>query len=127
MADVNTHPIEGQILLLAGAQASVALPRVPSLVSQVQRHIDSRIETYNRTCERIDGPRAASYYLVAPGHWEQLGDEVGLNRREIDAVRRSHTEQFRRDGRRLDRSDEFEATLEIREVVAVNSDNSDSP
>jgi len=116
------HPIEGQILLLAGAQASVNLARLPDLVERVQDHIDSRIEEYDRRYERIDGPRGTSYYLADADHWERLGDDLDLDDRETDAVRRAHTEQFRRDGRRLDRTEEFETTIEIRDIVAVGSD-----
>lgn len=122
MAEVSvTHPIEGQILLLAGAQASVTLTQLPDLVGRAQAHIHSRLETYDRRYERIDGPRGTSYYLVDDGHWDQLGADLDMNDREIDAVRRAHTEQFRRDGRRLDRSDEFETTIEIRDIVAIDS------
>jgi hypothetical protein len=116
MAD---HPIEGQLLLAAGARASVALHRVDGLVERAQDHVVANRETYERTYERIEGARDADFYCVETGFWERVGEELGLDRREADAVRRAHEAQFTRDGRRLDRESEFETTLEVREVVAV--------
>ncbi len=111
--------IEGQIVLLAGAQASVTLTRLSGLLDRTARYLADRRETYQRQFERLDGPDGTSYYLTDPGHWEQIGPQLGFDDRETDAVRRTHRVQFERDGRRLDRDEEFETTLEIREVVAM--------
>ena len=116
MAD---HPIEAQLVLLAGSRASVPMDRLPTLIEAAQRHIDENRETYGRRYERIDGARDATYFCVDDGFWDDLGPELGFNRRETDAVRRAHEAQFLRDGRRLDREAEFESTLELRDVVTV--------
>ncbi|MEF8828373.1 MAG: hypothetical protein V5A49_05030 [Haloarcula sp.] len=121
MADPE-YPIEGQIVLLAGTQASVPLDRLPDLLGQVQTYLRANQETYDREYERISGPREADYVCAESGHWDSIGRELGLSDREQDAVRRAHAAQFERDGRRLDRSEEFEATLEIRDVLAVSSE-----
>ena len=118
MADPE-YPIEGQIVLLAGTQASVPLDQLPDLLGQVQRYLRANRATYDREYERIDGPREADYVCAESGHWDSIGTELGLSDREQDAVRRAHVAQFERDGRRLDRGEEFEATLEIRDVLAV--------
>lgn len=122
MADPS-YPIEGQIVLLAGTQASVPLDRLPDLLGQVQRYLRANRATYDREYERIDGPREADYVCAEAGHWDSIGAELGLSDREQDAVRRAHAAQFERDGRRLDRSEEFETTLEIRDVLAVTAES----
>ena len=116
--------IEGQIVLLAGAQASVTLSRLSGLLDRTAGYLTDRRETYQRRFERVDGPDDTSYYLTESGHWDQVGTQLGFEDRETDAVRRTHAAQFERDGRRLGRSEEFGATLEIRDVVAMPSRSS---
>jgi len=116
---MSDHPIEGQIVLLAGARASVPLDRLPGLLEQAQAYVRERRDEYTRSYERIEGARECDYVCVEDGHWERVGTELGFDDRESDAVRRAHADQFTRDGRRLDREAGFESTLEIREVVAV--------
>ena len=114
-----THPIDGQVLLLAGAKASVPLERLSTLIERVQRHLGPRADEYDRRYECVheaDGVRA---YLVDPGHWRSVGDDLDLNDRETDALERTHAEQLRRIGKAIDRKAEFETALEIREVVVL--------
>jgi len=113
------HPIEGQIVLLVGAQASVTLKRLSELLHTVQAHLDGQQESYERQYERIGSVDGRVYYLVPSDHWETIGGEIGLASRESDAVRRAHEAQFDRDGRKQNRTDEFDAALEIRDVVAM--------
>jgi hypothetical protein len=115
----TSHPIEGQVVLLAGAQASVTLSELSELLEAVQRHLVDERDGYDRRFESIEGADATTYYLAEAGHWETVCDALGLDDRETDAVARTHEQQFRRDGRRLDREDEFDSTLEIRDVVAI--------
>jgi hypothetical protein len=122
MAEVP-HPIEGQVVLLAGAQASVTLTHLSDLLERVQHHVaDSRAE-YDREYERIPACGDADYYLTDQDRWDAIGRRLELEDREIDAVRRTHAEQFRRDGRRQDRREEFETALDIRDVVAIAPPN----
>lgn len=114
--------IEGQIIMLAGAQASVTLPRLSDLLDRAAQYLTDRRETYERRYERVDAPEEASYYLADAGHWEDIGTQLGFDDRETDAVRRAHEEQFERDGRRMDREEEFTTSLEIRDVVAIPTD-----
>lgn len=118
MAD---HPIEGQLLLAAGARASVPLHRVDGLVERAQGHVVANVDEYERTYERIEGTRDVDFYCVEEGFWARVGEALGFDPREADAVRRAHESQFLRDGRRLDRQSEFETTLELREIVAVSA------
>ncbi|EMA33565.1 hypothetical protein [Haloarcula japonica] len=117
----SSYPIEGQIVLLAGTRASIPLDQLPELLERAQTYLQANRETYGREYERISGPREADYVCAESGHWDSIGTELGLSDREQDAVRRAHAAQFERDGRRLDRSEEFEMTLEIRDVLAVSS------
>lgn len=118
---MTLHPIEGEVVLMSGAKASVTLRRLSTLLSQVQDHLGDRIETYDRQYECIEvADSEAVYYLADPDHWETVGETLGFSEREVDAVCRAHETQFEREGRRLDRSDEFEASLEIRAVVAIS-------
>jgi hypothetical protein len=112
----DSHPIEGQVVLLAGARASVPLNRLSELLARVHGHLVDRRERYEREFERVDADDTV-YYLAGSGHWATVADDLGLTDREIDAVQRTHETQFLRDGRRLDRSEEFEAALDIRQPV----------
>lgn len=114
----RTHPIEGQIVLLAGARASVPLEHLSALLEHVHRHLIERRDSYERQYERIEAEETV-YYLVDIDHWERVAADVGLDDSEIDAVQRAHDAQFRRDGRRLGRTEEFETTLEIRQPVVI--------
>jgi len=112
------HPIEGQIVLLAGAKSSVTLDRLSDLLEEVQSHLAKSRSEYERQFECIEGTDT-EYYLAGVDHWGTVAAELGLNSRERDAVRRAHEAQFRRDGRRLDREEEFETTLAIRCPVVI--------
>lgn len=121
MPDDTDHPIEGQVILLAGARASVTLTRLSELVTEAQTYLGDRHGEYDRRFERLDGTDGTVYYLADPDHWVRIGEQLGFSDRETDAVERAHAAQFRRDGRRLDRREEFESAMEIRDVVAVAS------
>ena len=41
-------PLDGQVLLLAAAKASVAPQHLPGLVDRAQAHLGPRLETYRR-------------------------------------------------------------------------------
>ena len=116
----TAHPIEGQIVLLAGARASVTLERLSAILPRAQRAVRDRHGEYARQFERIDGRDGIAYYLADPDHWATVGERLGFSDREADAVARTHAAQFRRDGRRSGRLAEFESALELREVVAVD-------
>jgi hypothetical protein len=113
-----SHAIEGQVVLMAGAKASVSMHRLSELLERFQEHLDDERDQYDRRFERIDGGDVV-YFLVPESHIEDVGAGMGLTGRETDAIRRSHRAQFKREGRRLGRLEEFEAALEIRDVVAV--------
>jgi hypothetical protein len=121
------HPIDGQVVLLAGAQASVTLERLSALLARTQPALRQRRDEYARQYERVDGSDGVAYYLAERGHWDDLGAALGFDDRERDAIRRTHAAQFRRDGRRLDRTAEFETALEVREAVAVAAEEDAAP
>lgn len=116
---MSGDPIEGQVLLLAGAKASVPPERLPDLVDRVQADLEPRLDTYRRRYECIVETADACYFLVETTHWEQLCDRLAFDERETDAVRRAHHEQLRRTGRRDGREAEFETALDLRECVVV--------
>lgn len=111
-------PIDGEILMIATAKGSVG-PRVGSLVDHVQDHLVDRLPEYRRRYEAVREADGRIVFLADPDHWEQVGERLALDEREVDAVRRAHTEQLRRIGRRTGRESEFEAALEIRDPVVV--------
>lgn len=113
-----SHPIEGQVILLAGAKASVTLDRLSETLQRAQTHLATQWERYDRRFERVEAD-GRTYFLADADHWDRVGADLGLTDREADALRRAHAAQFRRDGRRTDREDEFESTIEIRDPVAV--------
>lgn len=115
----SQHPIEGQIIMLAGAKASVPVQKLPDLLDQANEELLARREAYERTYEQIHAADGREYYAAESGHWVDLGIEGNFSSREADAVRRAHEQQFLRAGRRADRREEFETTLEIRDVVVM--------
>ncbi|WP_265110186.1 hypothetical protein [Halosolutus halophilus] len=117
------EPIEGQVLLLTAAKASVPGTRLPDLVDLTQELLAAERERYRREYERVHDGETFEAFLVDPGHWEAIGDELGFEDRELSAVRRAHEEQLLRVGRRLDREPEFETALEIREPILVGTDD----
>lgn len=114
-----THPIDGQVVLLAGAKASVTLERLSTLLGAVQHHLGGHLDEYNRQYECVYEGETLRAFLVEPGHWGAIGEELGLNDRESAAIERTHAEQLRRLGKDRDRTDEFETALEIREAVVL--------
>lgn len=118
----DDSPIDGQVLLVASAKASVVASEMPGLVRKVQGILKERIDTYESRYERVHVDPPDRYYLVPTGHWADIGDDIGLTRREYEAVRRSHEEQLLRVGRRASRQNEFDAALDIREVVVIRAD-----
>jgi hypothetical protein len=117
----QSHPIDGQIVVFAGAKASVPPERLSELLFEVQADLGPRIDDYRRGYERIHETPERSVFLVETSHWETVGDRLGFERREWDAVRRAHEEQFLRIGRNEKRNAEFENALEIRDVVLVGT------
>ncbi len=121
-----TGPIESQIILLASAKASVAPHRLPQLIEQVQEDLGLRLDEYRHRYERVHESADSCAFFAEAGHWNQVGERLGFNRRETDAVRRAHEEQLLRTGRRGNRRDEFESALDIREAVVIGRDSDGS-
>ena len=114
--------IDGQVLLLAAAKASVGPQRLPDLVEVVQSSLGDHLPEYRREYEvAFEDPDRLGFFVEAD-HWAELGRQLGLGERERDAVERVHTEQLRRVGRNTDREDEFETALDIREAVVIGRD-----
>lgn len=112
-------PIEGQVMLVASAKASVTASRLPGMVRRAQSHLGERVEEYRRRHERVFATPPDLYFLVPEDHWAALGAALDLDDAETDAVRRAHTEQLRRAARRADREAELDSALEIREAVVI--------
>jgi hypothetical protein len=114
-------PIDGQVFVLAAAKASVDPRTLSELLGRVQSHLDGRRDTYRREFERVVESDDREVFLAPTGHWETIGDRLGLGDRERKAVARTHAEQLRRLGSETDRGEEFETALEIREAVVVGA------
>lgn len=114
-------PLDGQVLVLAAAKASVAPERLPRLVDRAQAHLGPRLDDYRREYECVAEEGERAVFLVERGHWAAVGEEIGLGEREVDALRRAHEEQLRRTGTVGDRREEFESALDIREAVVVGT------
>jgi hypothetical protein len=112
-------PLDGQVLILAAAKASVPAERLPELVDRVQADLGPRFEAYRRAYEAVHESPGRWVFLVPLDHWESVGDRLGLTVREREAVRRAHEEQLRRVGSETDRREEFESALDIRSAVVV--------
>lgn len=114
-----SHPIEGQVVMLAAAKASVAGSQLPGLLERAQKALDPRIDQYRRRYEFVHADEDAYYFFVSKDHWGTLEADLDLDCRETDAVRRAHEEQLDRLGKRLGRREEFETALEIRSAVVI--------
>ncbi|MFC7228099.1 hypothetical protein N0B31_11865 [Salinirubellus salinus] len=117
----NGDPLDGEVLLLAGAKASLSPRRLPVLVDAAQAHLRGELARYRREYEAVYEDDRFVVFLVEPDHWDGLAATLGVNDRERDALRRAHAEQLRWVGRDADRLDEFESALEIREAVVVGT------
>lgn len=113
------EPIEGQILLLAAARASVPPQHLPDLVDRAQAELGTRIESYARRYEVAYETADVVAFFVESGHWAELGAELGFDRREHEAVARAHRDQLLRAGRERGRHAEFETALEVREAAVI--------
>ncbi|MFC7096865.1 hypothetical protein [Halobaculum marinum] len=115
------HPIDPNALMIAAAKASVGAGRLPQLLRAADDYLHDRADEYDRSYECVeagdeDGP---AVYLVPDGHWDGVGDDLGLNRREVDALRRAHEQHLLRVGTQRRRRREFETALELREAAVV--------
>mgnify|MGYP006914293533 CR=1 FL=1 len=112
-------PLDGDVLLYAGATASVGPERIEPLLRTVQAHLRERRGAYRRRYESAFEDDERRVLLVPTDHWASLGDELGLPDREVDAARRAHAQQLKRIGSKTDRREEFETALEIRGAVVI--------
>lgn len=111
--------IDGTAIMMAAAKASVPASVVPHLLDAAQTHLAARADEYAREFECAYQDDEVAVYFVPLGHWDTHGLDLDFSRREVDAVRRAHTEHLRRLGADTDRREEFEAALEIREVAVI--------
>lgn len=118
-ATVGSHPIDGSAVLIAGAKASVPVERLPQLLIAAQDHLEPQRAAYERRYEAVDETGSARAFLAERGHWRDVGEALGWEPREADAVARAHAEQMKRRGREAGRVAEFETALEIREAVVL--------
>jgi hypothetical protein len=114
-------PLDGPVLVLAAAKASVTPQHLPELVDRAQAHLGPRLAEYRRDYECVAEESNRVVFLVERDHWRGVGAELGLDEREADALRRAHEEQLRRLGTVTDRREEFESALDIREAVVVGT------
>jgi hypothetical protein len=112
-------PMDGQVLLLTAAKASVSPQRLPDIVDLTQAHLADRLDEYRREYEvAFDQPDRVGFF-VDDGHWEALGHRLGFDEQEADALRRIHAAQLRRIGKELGRMEEFETALDIRDALVI--------
>ncbi|WP_224268105.1 hypothetical protein [Haloprofundus salinisoli] len=119
VVDIEDVPIEGQVMLIAGAKASVPPERLPGLLTRAQADLGGRVQNYRLRYELVAETDEYAAFFVPTGHWGEVGERLGLDQREADALRRTHEEQLRRLGRRSGRREEFDSALEIREAAVV--------
>jgi len=113
------HPIDGQPVLLAAATASVAPSLLPGLLARAQPRLAPRLDRYRRRYELAVEREGRASFFVEAGHWDGLADEFDLPDRHADAVRRAHEAQLQFDGNATGRREEFDAALDVREVVVI--------
>jgi hypothetical protein len=112
-------PLDGTALVLAAAKASVSGERLPDLADRAQALLEARLPAYGRRYECPYEDADAAVFFVESGHWADLGEEMALEDREWQALRRAHAANLRQLGDDVDRTEEFETALELREVVVI--------
>jgi len=117
----ENNPVEGQVLVLTAAKASVSGRRVPDLVAEARRELQPRADDLRRRYECVYEDDVRAIFLAPEGFWDEVADDRGWNDRERDAVARAHAEQLLRVGRLEGRHREFQAALDLREAVVVGS------
>ncbi|WP_122089035.1 hypothetical protein [Halalkalicoccus subterraneus] len=118
-----SHPIDGQVVLLAVAKASVPGSRLPELLERAQDELRSDRETYGRRYELAAETDDSCCFFVPADHWEEVGRNLGLERREYRAIQRAHEEQLLRFGKHEGRREEFETALDVRSAVVIGRAN----
>ena len=112
-------PLDGEALVLAAAKASVSGERLPDLADRAQGLLGPRLPEYGRRYESAHEDESATVFFVEAGHWADLGEEMALNEREWEALRRAHAAHLRELGDDLDRGEEFETAPDLREAVVI--------
>ena len=112
-------PLDGKALVLAAAKASISGERLPDLADRAQGLLGPRLPEYGRRYESAHEDESAAVFFVEAGHWADLGEEMSLDEREWQALRRAHAEHLQLLGGDLDRRREFETALDVREVVVI--------
>jgi hypothetical protein len=112
-------PLQGNALVVAAAKASVSGEALPDLVDRAQTHLGARLPDYGRRYECVHEDESTAVFLTSEGHWAEIGEELSLTDREWKAIRRAHAEHLKRLGDDLDRRQEFETALEVREAVVI--------
>lgn len=116
-------PIDGRVVTLTAAKASVPPARLPTLAERAQAVLGPRREYYRRGYERLYADDTLEVFLVEADHWDALADDLDVTDRELSAIRRLHEEQLVWVGRRADREAAFETALEIRTAVCLGSND----
>lgn len=116
---MSSGSLDGRALVLAAAKASIAGERLPPLVERAATSLTERLEEYRRSYECVHEDEETAVFLVERGHWSSIAEELRFHEREADAVRRAHEEHLLGLGSTLDRRDEFERALDLREAVTV--------
>ena len=112
-------PLDGRALVLAAAKASVSGERLPDLADRAQGLLGPRLPEYGRRYERAHDDESQAAFFVESDHWANPGEKMALEEREWQALRRAHAAHLRELGDDLDRGEEFETALELREVVVI--------
>ncbi|MFB6091652.1 MAG: hypothetical protein ABEK02_01435 [Haloquadratum sp.] len=112
-------PLDGDVLRYTAATASVPPKRIAPLLRRVQTHLAPRLDAYRRAHECVVDGDERAVFLAREGHWADVGDDLDLDAREVDTVRRAHDQQLRRLGTKRGRRDELETALDIREAVVI--------
>lgn len=116
-----SHPIDGQVVLLAAAKASVAGSRLPDLLERAQDELRPDLESYRRRYELATETDGLGCFFVPADHWERIGGDLALERREFRAIQRAHEEQLLRLGKHQGRREEFETALDVRSAVVIGT------
>ena len=116
------NPVEGQVLVLTAAKASVGGQRLPDLVAEARRAVEPRRDELRRQYECVHEDDVRAVFLAPDGFWAEVGEDLGWSRREYESVARAHAEQLLRIGRRENRLAEFETALEVREPVVIGAE-----
>lgn len=115
--------LAGRAILAASAETGISARRLPALLDVAQVDLAPRLDEYRLKYERVLDDGQTDVFLAESDHWQVVGDRLGFERDEVEALEQAHEEHLRHVGEATSRREEFEYALDIRTAVVIDTDS----